>query len=48
MRSLVGKIKHLLLQRQIENGESIKEIKNSWKKDLKKFKKLRENYLLYN
>lgn len=36
------------LQKQIENGESIKEIKNSWKKDLKKFKKLRENYLLYN
>ena len=36
------------LQKQIEKGNSINEIKNSWKKDLKKFKKLRENYLLYN
>ena len=36
------------LQKQIEKGNSINEIKNSWKKDLKKFKKLREDYLLYN
>ncbi|MCF2875014.1 MULTISPECIES: exo-beta-N-acetylmuramidase NamZ domain-containing protein [unclassified Tenacibaculum] len=35
------------LQHQIEQGISEKEIKNSWKKDLENFKKVRSNYLLY-
>ncbi|AUC15333.1 hypothetical protein BTO06_09350 [Tenacibaculum sp. SZ-18] len=36
-----------LLQNQIEKGLSIPEIKKSWKKDLDKFKKVREKYLIY-
>ena len=35
------------LQRQIEQGISIEEIKKSWEKDLKSFKKIRKKYLLY-
>jgi uncharacterized protein YbbC (DUF1343 family) len=35
------------LQQQIEKGLSINEIKNSWKEDLRKFKIIREKYLLY-
>ncbi len=37
-----------LLQQQIENGLSFKEIKDSWENDLKAFRKTREKYLLYN
>lgn len=36
------------LQRQIEQGISIEEIKESWEKDLKSFKKIRKKYLLYH
>ncbi|AOW20033.1 exo-beta-N-acetylmuramidase NamZ family protein [Urechidicola croceus] len=36
------------LQKQIEKGLSIKEIKTSWQKDLEKFKKIREKYLIYD
>lgn len=36
-----------LLQKQIENGLDEKSIKKSWQNDLKKFKKVREKYLLY-
>ncbi|TDE03622.1 exo-beta-N-acetylmuramidase NamZ family protein [Flavobacterium sandaracinum] len=35
------------LQRQIENGISEKEIRESWKDDLEKFKKMNEKYLIY-
>lgn len=35
------------LQKQIEDGWSASEIRNSWQKDLEKFKKIRANYLLY-
>ncbi len=35
------------LRKQILNGESIEEIKISWKTDLEKFKKIRVKYLLY-
>ncbi|MCK5824929.1 MAG: DUF1343 domain-containing protein [Ichthyobacteriaceae bacterium] len=35
------------LQKQIEDGMSAKKIRKSWKKDLKKFKKIRSKYLLY-
>ena len=35
------------LRKQILAGESIKEIRGSWQKDLAKFKKIRQNYLLY-
>ena len=35
------------LQQQIEKGLSINEIKNSWKEDLRKFRIIREKYLLY-
>ncbi len=35
------------LQQQIEQGVSKQEIRNSWKEGLKKFKKVREKYLLY-
>lgn len=36
------------LQQQIEAGISEKEIKESWQKDLNKFRKIRSKYLLYN
>jgi uncharacterized protein YbbC (DUF1343 family) len=35
------------LRKQIESGFSEKEIKESWKKDLTEFKKIRKKYLLY-
>ena len=35
------------LQRQIENGLSEDEIRESWEKDLKEYKKIRSKYLLY-
>ena len=35
------------LQKQIEEGWSASEIRNSWQDDLEKFKKVRANYLLY-
>jgi uncharacterized protein YbbC (DUF1343 family) len=35
------------LQQQIEHGLSEKEIKECWEKDLKAFKKIREQYLIY-
>ncbi|MCH2033604.1 MAG: DUF1343 domain-containing protein [Tenacibaculum sp.] len=37
-----------LLQSQIEKGLSKTEIEKSWKKDLDKFKKIRQKYLIYN
>lgn len=36
------------LREQIINGVSEEEIRKSWKKDLKQFKKVREKYLIYN
>ena len=36
------------LQQQLEQGLSAKKIRESWKKDLKKFKKVRKRYLIYN
>jgi len=36
------------LERQIKNGLSEKEIKETWTQDLNKFKKTREKYLIYN
>ena len=35
------------LQRQIENGLSKEEIRNSWKEELDKYKEIRAKYLLY-
>lgn len=35
------------LKKQIENNKSEKEIKKSWEKELNKFKKIRNKYLLY-
>lgn len=35
------------LQQQIEAGRSNAEIKESWQRDLEKFKKIREKYLIY-
>jgi uncharacterized protein YbbC (DUF1343 family) len=35
------------LQEQIKNGVGINEIKKSWEPELKKFKSIRSNYLLY-
>ena len=35
------------LQQQIENGLSEKEIRDSWKEDLDRYKEIREKYLLY-
>lgn len=35
------------LQQQIENGISEEEIRQSWKKGLEEFKKMREKYLIY-
>ena len=35
------------LQQQIENGLSEDEIRESWKEDIKKYKKIRAKYLLY-
>ena len=35
------------LRQQIKTGKSAKQIKSSWKKGLTKFKKMRENYLIY-
>ena len=35
------------LRKQIEKGMTAEEIRNSWQADLEKFKKIRENYLLY-
>ncbi|CAL2075049.1 exo-beta-N-acetylmuramidase NamZ domain-containing protein [Tenacibaculum vairaonense] len=36
------------LQQQIENGLTEKQIKKSWKKDLRTFKKIRKKYLIYD
>lgn len=36
-----------ILLKQINNGLSEKEIKDSWKKELNKYKKIRKKYLLY-
>jgi len=36
-----------LVREQIEAGQSLKEIKMSWQKDLTAFKKLRQRYLMY-
>lgn len=36
-----------VLQQQIKDGLSIKEIRQSWQKDLNQFKKIRSKYLLY-
>ena len=36
------------LQKQIEAGVSVKDIKKSWQKDLNTFKKTRKKYLIYN
>lgn len=38
----------LKLQQQIESGMTPDEIRASWKKDLKKFKKIRAKYLMYD
>ena len=35
------------LREQIKNGFGINEIKKSWEPELKKFKSIRSNYLLY-
>ena len=35
------------LRNQMESGMTAEEIRNSWKTDLEKFKKIREKYLLY-
>ncbi|MFL2626582.1 MAG: hypothetical protein ACJ0PS_05410 [Flavobacteriaceae bacterium] len=35
------------LQEQIKNDIGINEIKKSWEPELKKFKSIRSNYLLY-
>ncbi|WP_439131611.1 exo-beta-N-acetylmuramidase NamZ family protein [Polaribacter sp.] len=37
-----------ILQQQIEQGLSAKEIKKTWKKDLVAFQKIRKRYLIYN
>ena len=37
-----------ILQKQIENGKTAKQITDGWKKGIKKFKNLRKNYLLYD
>jgi uncharacterized protein YbbC (DUF1343 family) len=37
----------LKLQEQIESGMTPNEIRISWQKDIKKFKKVRAKYLLY-
>ncbi len=37
-----------MLQKQLEQGISIDEIKNSWKNELKSFKKIRKKYLIYD
>ena len=37
-----------ILQKQIENGKTAKQIRAGWKKGIKKFKNLRKNYLLYD
>ena len=37
-----------ILQKQIENGKTAKQIRDGWKKGIKKFKNLRKNYLLYD
>ena len=36
------------LEHQIKNGISVKKIKETWKDDIIKFKKIREKYLIYN
>lgn len=36
------------LQKQIENGYSKQQIKDSWKKELNEFRKIRTKYLIYN
>ncbi|MDR0724846.1 MAG: DUF1343 domain-containing protein [Prevotellaceae bacterium] len=43
-RKLAG---NSILQKQIAEGKTAKEIKQSWKKDLDEFKSLRKKYLLY-
>lgn len=37
-----------VLQKQIKSGMGVKEIRSSWKSDLDSFKKIRNQYLLYN
>jgi len=39
---------NLKLQKQIEAGISEEEIRATWQKDIKKFKKIREKYLIYD
>ncbi len=39
---------NLELQKQIESGMTAKEIRATWQKDVKKFKKIRKKYLIYN
>ena len=38
---------NLQLQKQIESGKTAEEIRASWQKDVKKFKKIRNKYLIY-
>lgn len=37
-----------VLRKQIEQGFSEKQIRKTWQNDLKKYKKMREKYLLYD
>ena len=37
-----------ILQKQIEKGKTANQIRDGWKKGIKKFKNLRKNYLLYD
>lgn len=39
---------NLQLQKQIESGKTAEEIRASWQKDVKKFKKIRNKYLIYD
>jgi len=39
---------NLKLRQQIEAGLSAEEIRASWQKDIKKFKKIRKKYLIYD
>ncbi len=39
---------NLQLQKQIESGKTAEEIRTSWQKDVKKFKKIRNKYLIYD
>ena len=39
---------NLQLQKQIESGKTAEEIRASWQKDVKEFKKIRNKYLIYD